>query len=852
MRDAPMTETVPEKRPLVSRERCLPWLLLLFVGSGCAALVYEIVWFQLVELVIGSSAVSLGVLLGVYMGGMCAGSLLLPRLVPAGRHPLRVYAFLELGIGVAGMAILFGLPLAARLYAEHSGAGMGGIFLRGLLCAVLLLPPTLMMGATLPAIARWVEASPRGVSWLGYFYGGNIAGAVFGCLLAGFYLLRYHNVAVATYCAVGINLAVAGVGLLVASRSEGGEAEATPEPAEPARRAGGGATLVYGVIALSGMTALSAEVVWTRLLSLMLGGTVYTFSIILAVFLTGLGIGSAAGSALARSVRSPALWLGLCQLLLAGAVAWAALQLTRSLPFWPVNPYLTTSPWFLFQLDLLRCSWALLPAACLWGASFPLALGAAAAPGEDAGRLVGRVYAANTLGAIVGALATSVLFVSWLGSQRTQQILIGVSAGAGVLTLTALFLRRLHGEDGEPRRPAALAGAAVGLLACAAAAGWLVRRVAPVPWQLIAYGRYVASSGWGDTPLYTGEGMNASVAVIQLQSGARSFCISGKVEASSIPQDMRLQRMLGHLPALLHPKPKSVLVVGCGAGVTAGSFLLHPDVQRVVICELEPLIPRVVADHFASENYGVVHDPRVQVVYDDARHYILTTREKFDIITSDPIHPWVKGAAALYTQEYFDLCRRRLNPGGLVTQWVPLYESTLDVVKSEIATFFRAFPSGSVWSNDQNSAGYDTVLLGHDGPMTIDVDAMQARLSSPGFARVKESLKQATLPDSVDLLSTYAGRPSDLQPWLTDALINRDGNLRLQYLAGMSFNIQMSAAIYDTMLPYRRFPEGLFVGSEAYLAPLRRAIKPGPTAPVASEWWNSGWPAWLAGPNWPQ
>ncbi|HZY84607.1 MAG TPA: hypothetical protein VFE78_07235, partial [Gemmataceae bacterium] len=188
----PRVESAPG--PSAAR-RSLPLLLLLFVGSGCSALIYEIVWFQLLQLVIGSSAVSLCVLLATFMGGMCLGSLALPRVVSPRHHPLRVYALLELGIGVIGVAVLFGVPLADRLYAGYFGHGLQGVLLRGAVCAACLLPPTLLMGATLPAIARWVEATPKGVSWLGGFYAGNIAGAVFGCLLAGFYLLRVHDMA---------------------------------------------------------------------------------------------------------------------------------------------------------------------------------------------------------------------------------------------------------------------------------------------------------------------------------------------------------------------------------------------------------------------------------------------------------------------------------------------------------------------------------------------------------------------------------------------------------------------------------------------------------------------------------
>src|SRR5882724_9671101 len=199
--------------------RFLPLLLLLFAGSGCAALIYEIVWFQLLQLVVGSSAVSLGVLLGTFMGGMCLGSLALARIVSARRHPLRVYALLELGIGVFGIAALFVVPYVTRIYLAGAEHGLAGILLRGAVSAFCLLPPTLLMGATLPAIARWIEKLPQTVSWLGFFYGGNIGGAVFGCLLAGFYLLRVHDMATATYVAATVNGTVAMIGFGLAART---------------------------------------------------------------------------------------------------------------------------------------------------------------------------------------------------------------------------------------------------------------------------------------------------------------------------------------------------------------------------------------------------------------------------------------------------------------------------------------------------------------------------------------------------------------------------------------------------------------------------------------------------------
>src|SRR5438309_9046132 len=201
----------------MTSRRYLPALVVLFIGSGCAALIYEIVWFQLLQLVIGSSSISLGILLGTFMGGMCLGSLLLPRFVSADQHPLRVYGSLEFGIGVLGVVILFGMPLIGGLYAASAGEGMTSVFVRAIVAGICLLPPTMLMGATLPAISRWVNATPEGVSWLGYFYGGNIAGGVAGSVAAGFYLLRVHDVAYATFVGVAINSTVALIAFLLAS-----------------------------------------------------------------------------------------------------------------------------------------------------------------------------------------------------------------------------------------------------------------------------------------------------------------------------------------------------------------------------------------------------------------------------------------------------------------------------------------------------------------------------------------------------------------------------------------------------------------------------------------------------------
>jgi spermidine synthase len=774
--------------------RLLPALLLLFVGSGCAALIYEVVWFQLLELVIGSSAVSMGVLLGTFMGGMCLGSLLLPRYMRADSHPLRTYAFLELGIGLFGLLLLFAMPLVGRVYTAWAGTGVVGLLIRGLAAGICLLPPTMLMGATLPAIARWVETSPSGVAWLGFFYGGNTAGAVIGSLLAGFYFLRVTDLATTTYVAVALNVTVAVIALAVAARApyEGRQTFATAV-ASTSRRSDRWS--VYVAIGLSGLTALAAEVLWARNLSLLFGATTYTFSLILAVFLTGIGIGSSLGSALARSVANPRVALAWCQLSLCVAIAWTAYIVNASLPYWPINPSISTDASFQFQLDLTRAFYAMLPGAILWGASFPLALAALASEDEDPARLVGGVYAANTLGAIIGALGASLIMTIWLGSQRAQQLLIILAA------LSALLL--VWKEK----------AAATIVSASAVAAALLAFTVPPLAPMLVAFGRYAATQMGQAEVIYVGEGWNAAVAVSERSNGVRNYHNAGKVQASSEPQDMRLQRMLGHLTTLVPKSAKTALVIGCGAGVTAGAVSIDPAVEQQTIAEIEPLVPQVVSTYFAEHNFDVVNNPKVRIHIDDARHFLFTTDQKFDAITSDPLDPWVKGAAMLYTREFFELVKAHLNPGGIMTLFVQLYESNTEAVKSEIGTFFEAFPKGMIFANTYNGAGYDLVLLGQVDGTTINLDAIDARLQRPEYAPVAKSLREIGMYSAVDLFSTFAGQAQDFANWLKDAQINRDRNLRLEYLAGRGLNLYRADTIYTDMIAHAKDPQGIFEGS---------------------------------------
>lgn len=796
------------------------FLILLFVGSGASALIYELVWYQLIGLVIGVSSISLGILLAVFMGGMCIGSLLLPRLISAKHHPLKIYACLELGIAISGVLLLYGMPLLRNLYFGTATEGFLDYVLRGLFAGICLLPPTILMGATLPAIARWVKSTPSGVSWLGLFYGGNIAGAVLGTMLAGFYLLRVFDIEIATYVAVLINLSVAITAMAIIRRAgyvntDNDSALAGNDSIDFKTRnmISRAAWPVYITTMLSGATALAAEVLWTRHLSLFIGATVYGFALILSVFLIGLGLGSTVAAKRAPHLKNPKFALGVCQLLLCLFMAWAVYLVTQNLPYWEVNID-GNSPWLRLQLDFWRCMLAMFPAALLWGASFPLALAAAATDKQDSAHLVGGLYAANTFGAIIGALAGGFILVPWIGSQSAQQIIIVVSA------LSALLMLITASGPLKNTRKKTLSAAFVLVLGFTS-----VFTVPPILDEVIAYGRYLPAYGRGVNVIYAGEGLTASIAVTRETDGTLNYHNSGKVQASSYPQDMRLQRMLGHLTTLIPENQNNFLVIGLGAGVTAGAVAIDPNVGKVTIAELEPLVPEVISTYFSEHNYDVVNNPVVDIHVDDGRHFLQTTDMTFDGITSDPLDPWVKGAAALYTEEFWQLAKSKLNPGGVVTVFVQLYESTEAAVKSEVATFMKVFPNGAVFANTQVGRGYDVVLVGMADDDRINVDRMIERFNHPRYGQVRASLSEVYLTSISDLLSTFAGQPEDLAFWLEGAEINRDKNMRLQYLAGMGLNLYENAEIYNNMLRMGiSYPEDLFIGREEVLTELEDKI----------------------------
>ena len=794
-------------QPSSSRTALYFILLVLFAASGCAALIYEVVWYQLLQLAIGSTAISMGILLATYMGGLCIGSLWLPHRRWM-QHPLRVYAGLEAGIAVFALLALMTLPLLNRVYVAAAGSELGGMLMRGVLAGGCLLPPTILMGASLPAIVRLIKGTPSGVAWWGYLYGSNAVGAVIGCLLAGFYLLRNFGMTTATLAAVAMNLAGAALAWVLAPRMAPDESREDQLAAESAAPTDRSARIVYLTIALSGATALGAEVVWTRLIGYLLLGTVYVFAIILAVFLAGLAIGSAGGSWLLKRVR-PVPALGWCQVLLALAIVWTSVFIKQVLPFWGDDVLETGDPWHMYLLDLQRVIVAILPGTLLWGASFPLACAAVARDRGDSGQTAGAVYAANTLGGIVGALLVSLILLPGIGARMSEQVMLITAVASGATALVAT---------------ARSASAKVAGLAVSAAALTLALAIKPVPGDLIAYGRYMKANRGQSEILYLREGLNSSVAITKWNNGTIYLNVNGHVEATTELFDMKLQRMLVHLPGLLHPKARSVLGIGFGAGVSAGTFTRYPNIEKIRVCEIEREIPPASTKYFGDQNYRVYLNPKTTVTFDDARHYLMTSTEKFDIIASDPLDVSIKGTAALYSREYFEAVKRHLNPGGYFTLYVPLYETDEITFRSELATFFDAFPYGTVWANNRGGLGYDTVFMGQLEPLKVDLGALEARYAQPDMKSVRQSLRAIGITSVIDLFSTWSGAAVDLKKWTHGAPLNTDDNLRLSYLAGWGINADMADHLYRRMLTYRKPPAGTIVGSPEKLNRLSQAI----------------------------
>jgi spermidine synthase len=809
-------------------------LIGLYCASGAAALVYEVVWTRLLTLQLGHTVAAASTVLAAFMGGLALGAAAAGRFLSARRvsrvgqvgqegptHStystyLTFYAALEIAIAACALALPFALrgtvPLLAWAYADGTAPLRFGL-LRVAISLTLVGIPAAAMGATFPIAAQWLSSGRLQQSPASVLYAANTVGAALGALAAGFWLIPSVGLRATTWVGVALNVvAAAGALWLTRPRSEVAQDFSPAEPARlsPERRAKAlrhkppspshpspsvrstvlvpSPGLAWTAVAISGFSALVYEVAWTRLLALVIGPTTYAFSTMAAAFIAGLALGSATGTLLSRRVARPSVWLA--WMLLAGAVAsmTAAWYAASRLPFAVAAQVGDPAAAFsnIVGAQALAVGLLLLPSTMALGATFPLALAVAAMGEPTVARDAARVYVANTLGAILGALLAGFVLIPSLGLRSTFQFAAIVSALGGAACWIATKTRK---HETKPffvpswfRGRSALLPGTVGAAAIAVI-------VALPRWdhELLASGAYkyapYLQSADLETVLRAGtlefykEGAAGTVSVKRL-TGVRSLAIDGKVDASN-GADMLTQRLLGLLPVLLHGNARSVAIIGLGSGVTVGSALAPGTVQRADVIEISPEV--VDASRFFDPESGhVLAQPAVRLIVGDGRSHLLLSPRRYDVIVSEPSNPWMAGVSALFTREFFEAARERLEPGGLLCQWAHTYDISPDDLKSIVRTFAEVFPQGTMWLVGEG----DLLLIGaRDG-------AIDARLAGLA-AKCREGATPAALSTvGVDpahapfgLLSLYAGGPRDLVRYAGDARVQTDDGMALEYSA---------------------------------------------------------------------
>jgi spermidine synthase len=644
-----------------------------------------------------------------------------------------------------------------------------------------LLVPTIAIGGTFPLAVRWLEGRPgHHGGRTGWIYAANTAGAALGAGLAGFVWLPRLGLADTTWVGITLNAAAAGGALLLAAGfvpdAEAPAGTTAGAAATAARPKPGSAVfrprfwLPALAVTASGGLALAFEVAWTRLLVLVLGPTTYAFSLMLVAFILGIALGSGAAACLVpRLAAGQTLALG-AALVLGGLGATAAALAVPGLPL--LVAALTTAPDASFASVLVRQAGLLVlllvPMAASLGAVLPFGLGAVSAGRAEAADRVAALYTLNTLGAIVGALASGFVVMPLAGLRATIAVCAGLAVLAGAL-LVALA------TESAFRLRAVWGGVAVMTL-------FLTAMLPEFDPKLLSSGPYkyadlqtapdLQTGLEAGTLLYYEEGLAGTVSVRRV-AGTTSLAINGKVDASN-GADMLTQKLLAHVPLLLHPSPRDVAILGLGSGVTLGSALRHP-VSSVDMLEISPEVVEA-SSFFAAENHGALSDQRARLILGDGRTHLSLASRRYDVIVSEPSNPWMAGIAMLFTREVFESARDRLKPGGLFCQWAHTYDIAGDDLRSIVATFHAVFPEGSLWLVGEG----DLLLIGSTGPIEPMLETLVREWVRPGVAA---DLAEIEVRDRFSVLSAWLGGPSLLASYAEGAFIQTDDWPRLEFSA---------------------------------------------------------------------
>ncbi len=756
---------------------------LCFVLSGATGLIYEVLWARMLGLVFGATTLAVSTVLAAFMGGLALGSTLAGRLASRIKKPLGTYGLIEIGIAVYALLVPFLFRWIDDVYALIWQQFQPGFFAfslwRFLLSSLVLLVPTTLMGATLPVLAAaLVHSSARNSNSVAKLYACNLAGAILGTLAAGFLLLPALGIRTTIAVAALLNVIVGVVALVLQQRTQSAadfDQHRLKNPDNPVPIS----FWLFAALA-SGFVTISTQVSWTRILTMIIGSSTYAFSIVVALFLIGLAAGA---WWIARKDRSEKLRVTVLRVQVLTAISLLlSLFVLNEIPAIVVSLGLKfqISSWTgLLALQILAATLLILVPASLMGTVMPLVLVWAGSDETKAVARVGRSYAVNTIGAIAGAFITGFLLIPKTSTRFTLLL-----AAVCCLVVAAVAYQPHAGRD-----PALKRSLAIGATPILAIVLFLI--APPMNLADLSIGAYDSlvrvlaqtregannSSDEANKPaahelLMYQEGPTATVSV-RKDENTVSMAINGRTNASDSVYDMPTQVMLGQVPLLIAPKIDSGLIIGYATGITVGAMLQSP-IQSVTCVELEP--GTVDASRFFEHiNNRPLDDPRTTLIIDDARAFLRVTPNRYDIIVSEPSHPWVPGVANLFTQEFFELGRGRLNDEGIFVQWVQIYQLSTESLRSVLATYHKVFPHVLVFRVGGLNKGKDLLLVGSN--RALNLDRLSERYADP---RMAAEIARVDLKTEADVRAWYVCDETKLGPAVAGATINTDDNMHIE------------------------------------------------------------------------
>ncbi len=746
----------PSRTPEVSSDAWkLPFLAALLFVSGACALVYQTAWLREFRLIFGGATPAAAAVLAVFMGGLGWGGAWFGRRAERTRSVLKMYALLEVGIGVSAAVTPFLLDAVRAIYVRTGGVltmGSVGASVAHLILAVVVLGvPCFLLGGNLPPAVKWISTDEdRQRGGLGVIYGCNALGAVVGVLGSTFWALEHFGTRGTLWCAAACHVLLGAVAWRVSQGEvEGPEtasASAQPKTAQrwvsstagpPEGRAP--ARFVYGAAAVTGFTFFLVELVWFRMLSPLLGGSVYCFGLILAQVLLGIGIGAGLYRMLIASRPG---WTNLGTLSLISVMQAAAVAIPWALGDRMAVMAFHWQQWRSLGFGGLLAGWsftvglAVFLPSVLAGLQFPLLVGLLGEGRREAARQVGAAYAANTVGAILGSVVGGFILLPWMTAPGCWRLVVALMLGLGFVALL-LWERPWH--PGVMFGTLFLSLAAVGMAfhAVGPTAAWrhtalgygVLRSLPSTPVeledQMRAHRRHLAREY---------EGRESSIAVMRGDEGWALFS-NGKADGSAL-MDAGTQVMLGLVSAMQHPSPKSAFLIGLGTGTSAGWLADVPGMERVDVVELEPRVMDVARDFFGPVNRFAMEKTNLTVTVGDAREVLLATDRNYDLIVSEPPNPYRAGVASLFTREYYEAVRNRLSPGGIFSQWLQGYQLSVESIQVVYATLLAVFPHVETWVTQEN----DLLFVAHLATPTYPIERLRERLELPLY---QEALARA-------------------------------------------------------------------------------------------------------------